>query len=117
MRPAPLAAGFQRPRPGSVSRSANPGSSAKARRDRLSAMPLAVTHFTNSRRVVGIASPLVGIAHAGWVERSETHRCAAALETAIAGLDPAILHLQKILIKKVDPRVKSAGDAGEVRRE
>jgi len=55
--------------------------------------------------------------HVGWVERSETHRCAAALETVIAGLDPAIHHLQKILIKKMDPRVKPAGDAGEVQRE
>src|SRR5947199_10565368 len=50
MRPAPFAAGFQFCRPGKVSRVANPASSADPSRDMLSAMPLAVTHFTNSRR-------------------------------------------------------------------
>src|SRR5262245_53481311 len=50
MRPAPVAAGFQAPFPGSVSRAAKLGSWAGANRDRLSAMPLAVTHLTNSRR-------------------------------------------------------------------
>src|SRR6516225_1342572 len=58
MRPTPVAAGFQAPLPGSVSRVANPGSSAKAKRDRLSAMPLAVAPFTNSRREVHIVPPL-----------------------------------------------------------
>ena len=52
MRPIPLAAGFQLCRPGSVSRAANPGPSALAKRDRLSAIPLAVTNLTNSRREV-----------------------------------------------------------------
>src|SRR5688500_16044756 len=52
MRPAPVAAGFQRFRPGSVSRAAKLGSSARAKRDRLSAMPLAVASLTNSRREV-----------------------------------------------------------------
>src|SRR5215475_11249425 len=50
MRPTLVAAGFQPCRPGSVSRAANSGSSASAKRDRLSAIPLAVTHLTNSRR-------------------------------------------------------------------
>src|SRR5262249_43637215 len=50
MRPTPVAAGFQPRRPGRVSRTANPGSSAIANRDTLSAMPLAVTDVTNSRR-------------------------------------------------------------------
>ena len=52
MRPTPVAAGFQLCRPGSVSRAANLGSSAIARRDTLSAMPLAVTDLTNSRREI-----------------------------------------------------------------
>ena len=39
-------------RPGSVSRAANPGSLAIARRDTLSAMPLAIANLTNSRREV-----------------------------------------------------------------
>ncbi|KAF0209992.1 MAG: hypothetical protein FD172_2985 [Methylocystaceae bacterium] len=50
IRPAPVAAGFQPCLPGSVSRAANSGSFARARRDRLSAMPLAVTSLANSRR-------------------------------------------------------------------
>src|ERR1700683_575636 len=50
MRPAPVAAGFQPCRPGSVSRAVNPLSSACAKRDKLSAMPLAVANLTNSRR-------------------------------------------------------------------
>ena len=57
MRPAPLAAGFQFCRPGSVSRAANVGSAADAKRDRLSAIPLAVTHLTNSRREGRMLSP------------------------------------------------------------
>ena len=58
MRPAPLAAGFQLCRPGSVSRAANVASSADAKRDRLSAIPLAVTHLTNSRREGRMLPPL-----------------------------------------------------------
>src|SRR5262245_28779001 len=58
MRPAPVAAGFQACLPVSVSRAANPGSAAKAKRDRLSAMPLEVAPFTNPRRDVHIAPPL-----------------------------------------------------------
>src|SRR5262249_37405043 len=54
MRPAPVAAGFQACLPGSVSRVANPGSSAKAKRDTLSAMPLAVTDVMNVRREIFI---------------------------------------------------------------
>src|ERR1700722_2720774 len=50
MRPRPLAAGFQFCRPGSVSCASKLASLAVASRDRLSEMPLAVTHFTNSRR-------------------------------------------------------------------
>src|ERR1700682_332738 len=50
MRPAPGAAGCQPCRPGSISRAVNPLSSAYAKRDRLSAMPLAVANLTNSRR-------------------------------------------------------------------
>src|ERR1700733_14438304 len=50
MRPTPVAAGFQPCRPGRVSRAVNPSSSAYAKRDRLSAMPLAVANLTNSRR-------------------------------------------------------------------
>src|SRR5262245_3111913 len=52
MRPIPLAAGFQPCRHGSVSRAAKLGSSAIARRDTLSAMPLAITDVTNSRREI-----------------------------------------------------------------
>src|ERR1700722_11575433 len=59
MRPAPVAAGFQACRPGSVSRAVNAGSSAQAKRDRLSAMPLAVTDLTNWRREV-LMLPLLG---------------------------------------------------------
>src|ERR1700676_2591424 len=59
IRPLPVAAGFQLCRPGSVSRAANVGSSADAKRDRLSAMPLAVTHLTNSRREGRMLPPLV----------------------------------------------------------
>src|ERR1700731_4741285 len=58
MRPAPVAAGFQLCRPGRVSRAANGGSSAGAKRGKLSAMPLAVTHLTNSRREGRMLSPL-----------------------------------------------------------
>src|SRR5947209_11948244 len=50
MRPIPLAAGFHACRPGKVSRAAKLGSSAIANGDTLSAMPLAVTDLTNSRR-------------------------------------------------------------------
>src|SRR5437660_6377110 len=59
MRPAPVAAGFQRCRPGSVSRAAKLGSSADPKRDRLRAIPLAVTHLTNSRREGRMLPPLV----------------------------------------------------------
>src|SRR6516225_3158900 len=52
MRPTPVAAGFQRCRPGSVSRAANLGSSAVATRDRVRTMPLAVADLTNSRREI-----------------------------------------------------------------
>src|SRR5436189_6304436 len=58
MRPIPVAAGFQACRPGSVSRAANPGSSAIARRDTVRAMPLAVTDLTNSRREILIVPHL-----------------------------------------------------------
>jgi hypothetical protein len=58
MRPTPVAAGFQACLPGSVSRTANPGSSAKAKRDTLSAMPLAVTDVTNARREIFIVPRL-----------------------------------------------------------
>src|SRR5215467_8360246 len=58
MRPRPLAAGFQRCRPGSVWRSAKLGSSAIASRDILRAMPLAVTDVTNSRREILIVPRL-----------------------------------------------------------
>src|SRR6516164_5984438 len=61
MRPTPVAAGFHACLPGSVSRAAKSGSSAKAKRDRLSAMPLAVAPFTNSRRDVHIAPPLASL--------------------------------------------------------
>jgi hypothetical protein len=40
-----------------VSRAANVGSAADAKRDRLSAIPLAVTHLTNSRREGRMLSP------------------------------------------------------------
>src|SRR6266700_4220153 len=50
MRPRPLAAGFQFRGPGSVARAGNSPARASSSRDRLSAMPLAVTHLTNSRR-------------------------------------------------------------------
>src|SRR5213079_980043 len=50
MRPRPLAAGFRFCRHGSVARAGNSAACASSRRDRLSAMPLAVTHLTNSRR-------------------------------------------------------------------
>src|ERR1700710_1460678 len=59
MRPIPVAAGFQPCRPGSVSRAANPGSSAIAKRDTLRAMPLAVTDLTNSRREILIGPRLL----------------------------------------------------------
>jgi len=39
-------------------RTANPGSSAKAKRDTLSAMPLAVTDVTNARREIFIVPRL-----------------------------------------------------------
>jgi hypothetical protein len=58
MRPRPFAAGFQRPRPGSVSRSAKLGSSAIASRDMVRTMPLAVTDVTNSRREILIVPRL-----------------------------------------------------------
>src|SRR5262245_10801597 len=58
MRPRPSAAGFQRCRPGSVSRSAKLGSSAIASRDILRAMPLAVTDVTHSRREILIVPRL-----------------------------------------------------------
>src|SRR5262249_13864746 len=58
MGPTPVAAGFQACLPGSVSRAANPGSSAKAKRDRLSAMPLAVSGVTNARREIFIVPRL-----------------------------------------------------------
>src|SRR5215469_7596566 len=57
MRPAPVAAGFQRCRPGSVSRTENSGSSAMLKRERLSVMPVVVTHLTNSRREGRILAP------------------------------------------------------------
>ncbi|MGB9057045.1 MAG: hypothetical protein WCC50_00895, partial [Pseudolabrys sp.] len=47
-----FAAGFQVCGPGKVSRAAKLGSSAIARRDTLSAMPLAVTDVTKSRREI-----------------------------------------------------------------
>src|ERR1700746_252146 len=59
MRPAPVAAGFQLCRPGNVSRAAKSGSSAKAKRETLSAIPLAVSSFTTSRREVFTKSPLL----------------------------------------------------------
>src|SRR5258708_32297001 len=58
MRPIPVAAGFQACRPGSVSRAANSGSSASARRDMLRTMPLAVADLTNSRREILIVPRL-----------------------------------------------------------
>src|SRR5260370_32943029 len=58
MRPTPVAAGFQLCRPGSVSRAANSGSSAIARRDILRTMPLAVVDLTNSRREILIVPRL-----------------------------------------------------------
>src|ERR1700761_7608821 len=58
IRPAPLAAGFQFCRPGIVSRAAKLVSEAAARRDRLSEMPLAVIHCTNSRREGRMLLPL-----------------------------------------------------------
>src|SRR5258708_35554125 len=58
MRPTPVAAGFQLCRPGSVSRAANSGSSAIARRDVLRTMPLAVVDLTNSRREILIVPRL-----------------------------------------------------------
>src|SRR5665647_1412759 len=57
MRPLPAAAGFHFCRPGSVSRARNEVSSADARRDRLSAMPLAVAPLTNARREVHMLLP------------------------------------------------------------
>jgi fluoride ion exporter CrcB/FEX len=56
MRPAPVAAGFQVCRPGSVSRAANVGFCASAARETLSAMPLDVINLTNSRREISIAA-------------------------------------------------------------
>src|SRR5262245_1560984 len=53
-RPRPLAAGFQPCRPGSVSRASKVGSAAIASGDTLSAMPLAATDLTNSRREIRI---------------------------------------------------------------
>src|SRR5690242_298150 len=58
MRPTPVAAGFQLCNPGMVSRAANGGSSALARRDTLSAMPLAPADLTNSRREILIGPRL-----------------------------------------------------------
>src|SRR5215472_3593656 len=58
MRPAAVAAGFQFCRPGSVSRAAKSVTSAKARRDTESAMPLDVSNFTKSRREVFTSVPL-----------------------------------------------------------
>src|ERR1700736_4073759 len=66
MRPAPLAAGFQFCRPGSVSRAANVGSAADAKREKLSAMPLAVTHLTNSRRDGRMLPPLGRRSMSAW---------------------------------------------------
>src|SRR5215471_15761169 len=57
MRPALVAAGFQRCRPGSVSRAENSGSSAMLKHERLSVMPVVVTHLTNSRREGRILAP------------------------------------------------------------
>src|ERR1700730_15707814 len=59
MRPTPVAAGFQCCGPGRVSRAANPGSSAIAKRDTLRAIPLAVADLTNSRREICILLHLV----------------------------------------------------------
>jgi hypothetical protein len=58
MRPAPVAAGFQPCRPGSVSRAAKLGSAAIAKRVMLSAMPLAVADLTKSRREIVIVPRL-----------------------------------------------------------
>src|SRR6516162_4565809 len=52
MRPAPLAAGLNFCRPGNVSRALNGTSSADARRETESAMPLDVSNLTKSRREV-----------------------------------------------------------------
>src|SRR4051812_33392680 len=52
MRPTPVAAGFQPCRPGKVWLASNEVCSADPNRDTLSAMPLAATYFTNSRRDV-----------------------------------------------------------------
>src|SRR6476659_5445662 len=57
MRPLPAVAGLQLSFPGSVTRAVNPGSSADPMRDRVSAMPLAVTHFMNSRREGRMSPP------------------------------------------------------------
>jgi len=43
-----MAAGLKLPRPGNTARAGKPAGSPAPRRDMLSAMPLAVTHFTNS---------------------------------------------------------------------
>src|SRR5215468_9685765 len=77
MRPRPLAAGFQPCRPGNVWRAENAGSSAADRRDRLSAMPLAVTHFTNSRREGRMLPPLAQCCHA-WSETNPIDACSTA---------------------------------------
>src|SRR4029077_2260303 len=70
MRPRPLAAGFQRCRPGSVSRSAKLGSSASAIRDILRAIPLAVTDLTNSRREMLIVPRLLPFETELWTRYS-----------------------------------------------
>ena len=52
MRPRLLAAGFQFPRPGNISRAAKSGCAAEARRETESAMPLEASSLTKWRRVV-----------------------------------------------------------------
>ena len=58
IRPLAPTAGFQPCDPGSVSMARNPGACAAASRETPSAIPLAVTHFTNSRREDRILPPL-----------------------------------------------------------
>src|ERR1700674_4659070 len=66
MRPPPgVAAGFQLPRPGKVSRVSNAGLPANAARERLSAIPLVVANLTNSRREIAISRYLFGCAAIG----------------------------------------------------
>src|SRR5437868_12060431 len=73
MRPAPFAAGFQFCFPGRTARAGNSAFCAAPRRDMLNVMPVAVTHFTNSRRDGRISAPLDQRSHqsVAWKEGTQ----------------------------------------------